>query len=353
MSEDAGASGGDDTAGHGFGVGDSAGGSGGGRSAEGSGGGPIAGSGGGRPAGGGTGGRVSGPFPGRRPGDPTAAELAGELRALGRDIRLPDVDGETMAERVLTQLLADGVPTPAPARRAERLRTWARTRWRVLTAGLSGVLVVLVLTPPVRAEVADWFGFGFGGVEVRYHPSATPRPDAHTPWCESPISPAQPMSPAEAERQAGFRVRVPTALGEPAAVSTTPGPEGRRLVSLCWRERGRTIRLDQFPTKLDFAFVKQAGLMPEWVAVRAGEGLWFQDPHLLSYGMTDDRGGEWRQARRTAGPTLLWITTHDSAEDVGGAGGSGPEGGGDTTMRLEGVDSLSRALEIATSASAP
>lgn len=250
--------------------------------------------------------------------------LRQELRGLGRGIGIPDVDGETMAERVLAQLLAEAVPPPALPGRAERFSHWTRRRWRALTVVLSGVMVVLVLTPPVRATVADWFGFG--GVEVRYDPTTTPRPAAQPPWCHAPV----PL--AEAERRAGFRARLPDGLGDPDAVSVTAGPAGRSVVSLCWSERGRTIRLDQFPAKLDLGFAKQARLMPEFVTLSGGTGLWFAEPHLLRFGMTDARGEAWTQAERTAGPTLLWTAADER-----------------TTLRLEGVAQLLRAKEIAES----
>ncbi|MET7616426.1 hypothetical protein [Streptomyces sp. NPDC005408] len=239
-------------------------------------------------------------------------------------MRIPDVDGETMAERVLAQLLADAVPVPAAPGRVERLRLWTRRRWRALMVAVSGVLVVLVLTPPVRAAVADWFGFG--GVEVHYDPSTPSQSGGQPPWCHSPV----PLG--EAERRAGFGARVPGALGAPDAVSVSVGPAGRSVVSLCWSERGRTIRLDEFPAKLDLGFAKQARLMPEWVTLTGGTGLWFAEPHLLRFGMTDARGDGWIQAERTAGPTLLWMA-----------------GGERTTLRLEGVASLQRAKEFAES----
>ncbi|MER7661330.1 hypothetical protein [Streptomyces sp. NPDC096193] len=250
--------------------------------------------------------------------------LAEELREAGRGIRVPDVSGETMAERVLAQLLAEAVPTPAPAGLGTRLRGWTHRRWRALTVVLSGVLVVLVLTPPVRAAVADWFGFG--GVDVRYDPSAPPLHDAQPPWC------AEAVPRAEAERRAGFRALVPPGLGPPDAVSVVTGPAGRSVISLYWKDRGRTVRLDQFPATLDLSFAKQARLMPEWVTLTEGTGLWFEEPHLLRFGMTDARGEQWTQAERTAGPTLLWTTA-----------------GGRTTLRLEGVGALVRAKEIAES----
>ncbi|MFF0060242.1 hypothetical protein ACFYRC_01625 [Streptomyces sp. NPDC005279] len=258
-----------------------------------------------------------------RPGDEHEA-LREELRGLGRGIRIPDVDGETMAERVLAQLLAEAVPVAAAPGRAERFRRWTRRRGRALTVALSGLVVVLVLTPPVRAAVADWFGFS--GVDVRYDPSLPPPPEGPVPWCHDPV----PW--AEAERRAGFRARVPGTLGEPDAVSVTVGPAGRSVVSLCWSERGRTIRLDEFPARLDLGFAKEARLMPEWVALSGGTGLWFAEPHLLRFRMTDAQGAGWTEAERTAGPTLLWTAADER-----------------TTLRLEGVASLPRAKEIAES----
>lgn len=274
-------------------------------------------------------------------------ELAEELRGLGRGIRIPDVDGETMAERVLAQLLAESYATPAateaaapsrpPARAVSRRRRavrWLRRRWRALSVGLSGVLVVLVLTPPVRAAVADWFGFG--GVEVHHDPAARPSKAAAVPWCQDPVG------LAEAGRRAGFTPRVPGALGAPEAVSVTVGPEGRSVVSLCWREDGRTVRLDEFPARLDIGFAKEARLMPQWLmlgddgtgtSTPRSTGLWFSEPHRLRFAMTDAHGDAWVQAERTAGPTLLW-TTADAV----------------TTLRLEGVASVERAEEIAESA---
>ncbi|WP_405676031.1 hypothetical protein OG292_13715 [Streptomyces sp. NBC_01511] len=277
-------------------------------------------------------------------------DLPEELRELGRGMRVPDVDGETMAERVLAQLLADAapVPTPTPARarararvsgwaaRVARLRRLPRGRWRALAAGLSGLLVALVLTPPVRAAVADWFDFG--GVQVRYDPAATPRPSAPVPGCADPV----PIE--EVERRAGFTPRIPAELGAPDRVSLDTVSAGRPVVSLCWTDsRGRTIRLDEFPAGLDMGFSKQVRHMPEWVLLNAGEmnestGLWFADPHLLRFRMIDGRGAGWTQSARTAGPTLLW--------EVGGRSGSTDER---LTLRLEGVSSVERATAVAQS----
>lgn len=118
--------------------------------------------------------------------DGDRARLRAELLALGRGMGVPEQDPEgaglTMAERVLAQIVAEAVPAPVPVPpgRLKRAGAWVRRRARLLAAALSGLLVVLVLTPPVRATVADWFGFG--GVEVRYDPSA-PAPERRLSRC--------------------------------------------------------------------------------------------------------------------------------------------------------------------------
>ncbi|MGW6745888.1 hypothetical protein ACWGDX_34985 [Streptomyces sp. NPDC055025] len=284
--------------------------------------------------------------------------LVEELRALGRGMRIPDVDGETMAERVLAQLLAEAVPVPVlrsgtgagtgtgpgtepatvpeppgpagPPGRSARVRRWLRERWRRVAAGLSGLLVVLVLTPPVRAAVADWFDFG--GVEVRYDPSAGPRTPPAAPSSVPAPGCHRPVTIAEAARRAGFTPRVPAELGDPDVVSLAEASPGRSVVSLCWTERGRTIRLDEFPATLDIGFVKQVSVMPEWLSLRDGTtGLWFGKPHLLRFRLIGGDGEGWTESVRPAGPTLLW-----------------PHGDR-LTLRLEGVTSVARAEAIAES----
>ncbi|MFE7035543.1 hypothetical protein ACFU9Y_35060 [Streptomyces sp. NPDC057621] len=274
---------------------------------------------------------------GNRPGleRERVSRLTEELRALGRSMDRPGgPGGESMVERVLEQILAERVPTPvaeppAPTERLRMLRRWVRARGRVLTAGLCGLLTVLVLTPPVRAEVVDWFDFG--GVEVRQDPSVKPSPGAEVPGCGGPS-----LTLAEAGRRAGFAPRTPPALGPPDAVTVTREPRERFLMSLCWRERGHTVRLDEYPASLSPGFAKVVPEPPEYVPLdedaefAGGRALWFSEPHLLRLWLVDS-DGDFTRSVRTAGPTLLW--THR----------------GDTTLRLEGVASKTRAVEIARS----
>ncbi|MFE4616341.1 hypothetical protein ACFRJ7_09530 [Streptomyces sp. NPDC056747] len=264
--------------------------------------------------------------------------LPEELRELGRRLRVPDVDGESMAERVLAQLLAEHVATPVPEpeplpvwrRWWASVRGWARERWRALVAGLTGVLIVLVLTPPVRAAVADWFGFG--GVTVRYDDDPSGRgapPGRAVPGCADPV----PL--AEAGRLAGFEPLIPKALGAPDAVAVTGSAErGRAVISLCWRDGERAVRLDEFPARLDIGFAKEVTTRPEWVDLPDGaQGYWFAAPHLLTVPMTDGTGGVWTHEVRTAGPTLLWTRN-----------------GIALTFRLEGIPDLEEARAAAESA---
>ena len=293
----------------------------------------------GRPRGGDGGGDGQGHGPGHGPRQRDGhgqgvSRLPEELRALGRSLDRPGAaGGESMVERVLERILAEHVPVPVaePPGLAERLRAvrrWARARRRALAAGLCGLLTVLVLTPPVRAAVVDWFDFG--GVEVRYDPSATPSPGTEVPGC------GPSLTLAEAERQAGFAPLTPPALGTPKAVTVTREPKGRFLITLCWREQGHTVRLDEYPAVLSPGFTKFVREQPEYVPLGKDAdlvertALWFPDPHLLRLWLMDG-DGEFTRSKRTAGPTLLWVH------------------GGDMTLRLEGVASKARAVEIAKS----
>ncbi|MET7516188.1 hypothetical protein ABZS88_22445 [Streptomyces sp. NPDC005480] len=270
--------------------------------------------------------------PGKERGPRAGRGLPDELRALGRSLDGLGPGGESMAERVLAQILAESVPAPvaepeAVPARGRLARRWIRKRWRMLTAGMCGVLTVLVLTPPVRAAVVDWFGFG--GVEVRYDPSALPSSGAHVPGCGTSLS------LGEARRGAGFEPLVPDELGMPDAVTVTREPKSRFLITLCWREDGRTIRLDEYPAQLDIGYMKSVRMQLRWVDLGPDTGLWFAQPHLLSFWMLDGNGDRWTRSERTAGPTLLWTRRQQ------------------VTLRLEGIDSQQRAMEIARSVRKP
>lgn len=270
--------------------------------------------------------RKDGGHPDGRPGGTSLPE---ELRALGRGIRVPDVDGESMAERVLARILAEHVPVPVaePPGRWARARAWARRRWRALAAALSGLLVILVLTPPVRAAVADWFGFG--GVAARVDPTATRAgsPGGGAPECTGGTG---PLSVLEAAARAGFDPLLPSALGRPAGASVSAD---HRILSVCWHpDGGRTIRIDEFRATPAPLFYKTIHVPWESARVHGDDSaLWFAEPHELRMLLQDEEGKPYEPVVRTAGPTLVW------------------QKHGELTLRLEGEPSKSRAQEIANS----
>lgn len=269
---------------------------------------------------------------GHTDGHPGDTSLPEELRALGRGIRVPDVDGESMAERVLARILAEHVPVPVaePPGRWARARAWARRRRRALAAALSGLLVILVLTPPVRAAVADWFGFG--GVAARVDPTATRAgsPGGGAPECTDGTDGTVPLSVLEAAARAGFDPLLPSALGKPAGASVSAD---RRILSVCWHpDGGRTIRIDEFRATPAPLFYKT--IHAPWESARVhgdDSALWFGEPHDLRMLLQDAEGRPYEPVVRTAGPTLVWRAR------------------GELTLRLEGVPSKSRAQEIANS----
>jgi len=270
---------------------------------------------------------------GRAPGEPgrargNADRLPEELRALGRSLDPPGASGtESMVERVLEQILAEQVPVPVaepsgPATRIRSAQRWTRQRWRSLTAALCGLLTALVLTPPVRAAVVDWFGFG--GVEVRYEPSEPHASPSPVPGCE------QGLTVAVAARRAGIEPLLPRELGRPSAAQVSAD---RRVLSLCWHTgNGEVIRLDQFRATLSPLFWKSTTVPYEPATVNGDSGLWFAEPHRLELALVDEQGREYARTVRTAGPTLLW-------EDQGEQ----------RTLRLEGVESRERAEAVAES----
>ena len=73
-------------------------------------------------------------------------QLVRDLVELGRTVPTPEAPG--LEARVLARI-------SAPGRRPFLARPRAR-----LVAALVAVLVALLAAPPVRAAVADWFGFG-------------------------------------------------------------------------------------------------------------------------------------------------------------------------------------------------
>jgi hypothetical protein len=185
----------------------------------------------------------------------------------------------------------------------------APIRRRVALA-LLALVVVLVATPPVRATVAEWLGFGAVRVERGDEPSGRP---------EVPALSGGP-SVAEAAAQATFPLLVPRALGDPDGVEVAAGGD---RVSMTWAGSDGTVRLDQLAGSPDFTVVKQAPRL-RFATVGSRQVLWLPTAHRVA--MLDGDGepaGGFRAAERT----MLVL-----------ADGS--------TLRLEGAGSFAEAADL-------
>jgi hypothetical protein len=229
-------------------------------------------------------------------------QLVRELVELGRSVPTPEAPGLEAA--VLARV-------GEPGRRPVLGRRQAR-----LVAGVLAALLALLAAPPVRAAVADWFGFG----AVVVHRGEGDGPRSGAPVSPPPIGPGTSL--ADAAAQVEFVVFELPSLGDPQGADVS---RDRRVLSLGW---AGGIRLDQ-SSSLSYTFDKTSlSVIP--VTVDGREAIWFEDSHDLV--LLDEDGRRMPDTGRPAGRTLVWTI-------------------GDTTLRLEGATLTSdRAIEIAESA---
>ncbi|MDG4810316.1 hypothetical protein O7634_26485 [Micromonospora sp. WMMD1120] len=234
-------------------------------------------------------------------------ELERELRELAGWLDTPDPPD--VRARVRVRL---GKPAP-------------RRRWRPVAAAAVVALVVAV-TPPTRAAVADAVTglLRFAGVRVAVGPAPTP-PDA-TP---SPLPGQRAVTLDEARRMVRFPIRVPAVLGPPERVLVAdPDADGRYRVATLLYDRG-AVRVDAFDGRLDLSFHKKVSPPGvDWTQVHGDFAIWVDGPHVLSY--VDRAGDVRRETARLAGSTLIW------QDD-------------DVSYRLEGALTKAGAIEIAQS----
>lgn len=243
--------------------------------------------------------------------------LVADLEALGRGLPGPGSDsGLTLA--VMDRLSRAPAAVSTPRLLSERVASAFARRRRQVAVAAAALLVALVAAPPVRAAVADWFGFA--GVVVRQGES--PRPN------DAPPSPTLGTATDldEARELFAFEPALPEVLGPPQAVEVSAD---RRVLSMRWTDAAAgAVRLDQFDGRLDYTFAKQAPGV-EFTAVKGDFALWFDEPHEVVVLAPD--GTRRTETARLAGHTLIW-------EHADGS-----------TLRLEGDLTRARALEIADS----
>jgi hypothetical protein len=221
--------------------------------------------------------------------------LEDELRGLGRSAAVPPL-AEGLAAAVMERV------AEPPVRRTfgEALRR----RWRSLVALLAALLAGALVTPPVRAAVAEWLDIGgVEAVRVPSGPTSAPAPPAV----------AGRLSLAEAAKVAGFTPVAPAALGEPTGVEASSG-----FVAMSWGG----VRLEQFRAEPSPLYFKKYYTELDYVA--SIDGYWFSTPHELV--LVEKTGTE--RTVRVAGPTLVWVRDG-------------------VTFRLEGVPEQDRAVELA------
>jgi hypothetical protein len=227
-------------------------------------------------------------------------DLRDELRELGRGITIEPRDD--LADLVLASI-------NAPRRRPHAWRRWLAA----LAALLAAVGVSAALSAPVRATIVHVFSFG--GTEVRNAPGPPPA-----------SSPALPGTHAAdltaAQREVGFAVRVPRALGSPA-ITVSDG----RVVSLLYALPSGPVQIDEFAGNLGPMWDKYvAGGVAQRVDVDGHEGAWFDKPTTLVYVLPD--GNEYPGSARRTNGTLIWTASG-------------------VTYRLDGVRPLDAALAVA------
>lgn len=219
------------------------------------------------------------------------------------------------------------LPVPAPPSglrlRVTRMADRLRRHWRAATAIAVALLLVLLAVSPAGARIARWLGIGTVLVEQEQMPTTgPPDPSSADGFTEVTLT--------QARARAAFPLVVPGDLGPPTKVLI--GPDDT-VVSMVWAGGDPVapvgpIRLDQIAGQPDFAVIKRYAQDIEFTAVNGKDAFWLRVPHPLDY---VDRTGATRTERsRIAGPTLIWLD-------------------GPVTLRLEGVGTQTRALQIARS----
>jgi hypothetical protein len=152
--------------------------------------------------------------------------LVADLRALGRTVPRSQ-PRPALATAVMERVAEMPPPRPVPRPRLLADRAVAAlVRWRRCVAvAVVALLVGLAVTPPVRAAVADWFGFA--GVLVK--DDSSPRPSS----APDPPGAGTGLGLDRAGSMVAFTPLVPAALGPPDGVEVSAD---RRVLSMSWQD---------------------------------------------------------------------------------------------------------------------
>ncbi len=240
------------------------------------------------------------------------AEEQWEERVRSLAQALPYPETPNVAGAVRAQMLRDGQPRAG--------------RQRLLVAGLVVALLVagLLAVPQVRAAIVRALRIGAIRIFV-LEDGATPTPGTPLP---PPTALAGEATLAEAQRQAGFPIRLPThppdlGLPDHVYVQEVGGP----VVVLVWMDRERPERVSLALHQLGpgtFGDKFQPRVVEE-TDVGGSPAAWTEGPYLLEL-----RGGSVDVVRLVTGHVLVWAE-------------------GEVTYRLESDLELEEAVRIAES----
>ena len=197
-----------------------------------------------------------------------------------------------------------------------------RFRWRLFRRSSLAAVVALVLLAGAALAV----GFGLRGLSIVFV-------DTPPPGASEELRLGEPVTLAEAQAEAPFRILLPT-MSKPDEVYAD-SRSGIHQVTLVYRSpAGDEVDLlvTQFLARPELdAAVKQVGPGTSVEAVIVGdqEGFWIAgEPHVLTH--VDPRGSVIEDRIRLVGDVLVWQA-------------------GDLTLRLEGAGSKEAAVQIAES----
>ena len=169
--------------------------------------------------------------------------------------------------------------------------------------------LALLATPPVRAAVVDWFGFGGGPGRARRHPVGASR-RRRRPRCTRTMSVAEAVRRGRVRRVGpgrARRARRRRGLGRPAArVDELADRAGRRRPAGPVRWPARLLRRSR----------RRPSVVVR-VAVHDGDALWFEEPHEVRAARTG------RQPRSATRPRLDRAHAHLAGRRRDACGSSG------------------------------
>jgi hypothetical protein len=233
-----------------------------------------------------------------------AARLQEQLRIQSGE--QPSPQQSTPQEAALTEGAATTSPHVSLLRRARpALRRFDQhPRWRIATAMAAGFLLALLLVPIARAGVEA----ALGAVHIRWAPATTSQGNPTPTLLPSLLDLAGETTLTEAQRKAGFPIRLPTYppdLGAPQHVflQNLGGP----AIVLVWtdpQQPGRVRMSLQALSTGDFVWKVQPQKV-EQTSVHGKFALWITGPYVLQYRYGAQTSYDVRYL--VTGHTLLWV----------------------------------------------